>query len=181
MSLSEFIVITSLLSIPPSDFEFVFRIFDMDGNGKMDGSEFIFLLEHFKQRNTSNYKVTADNVIKKTTIWKYLFGRQQDKMLTLEEFQQFLYQLRESILRMEYERYCGDITNRLSPKNFAMSLVSYAHHSDVSYYVARVSRMPKIFNKSEYSVSYEEFMDFNRCLFEIHDIMKALRYYDQGE
>ena len=89
---------------------------------------------------------------------------------------------RESILRIEYERYCGDIGNKLSPKNFAMSLISYAHHKDVSYYVARVKRMPKSkFPPHRCSISYEDFMDFNECLYEIDDIMRALKYYAEGK
>ena len=67
---------------------------------------------------------------------------------------------------MEYQRYCGSINNTLSPKNFAMSLVSYAHHSEVSYYVARVERMPKkIFNNKKIKITWNDFLNFNKCLF----------------
>lgn len=181
INLAEFIFITSLLSIPPSDFEFVFKIFDLDGNGTMDSKEFKSLLEHFKQNNTSNYDITDDNIIRKTHIWKYLFGKNEEKELTLKEFQDILYNLRESILIMEYKRYCGSIKNTLSPKNFAMSLVSYAHHSEVSYYVARVERMPKkIFNQKNIKITWNDFINFNKCLFSINDIMKALKYYEKG-
>ena len=178
INLSEFIFITCLLSIPPSDFEFVFKIFDLDGNGKMDSNEFKFLLEHFKKNNTSNYDIiNNENIIKKTNIWKYLFGKNENKQLTLIEFQSFLYKLRECILKLEYERYCGSINNNISSKNFAMSLISYAHHSDVSYYVARVNRIK--FEKC--IITYNDFLNFNKCLFYINDIMRALKYYEKGK
>eukprot|EP00484_Ammonia_sp_Unknown_P025591 CAMPEP_0197029252 /NCGR_PEP_ID=MMETSP1384-20130603/8751_1 /TAXON_ID=29189 /ORGANISM="Ammonia sp." /LENGTH=449 /DNA_ID=CAMNT_0042458385 /DNA_START=49 /DNA_END=1398 /DNA_ORIENTATION=- len=181
LTLAEFIFITLLLSIPPSDFEFVFKIFDLDGNGRMDATEFTALLRQFKQRNTSNYDITEDNIAQKTNIWRYLFGSDQKKQLTLEQFQDFLISLRETMLRIEYERYCGSIENRLSPRNFAMSLVSYAHHSEVAYYVARINRMPKDeFDRTQCSVSYAEFIEFNKCLFKITDIMRALKYYEKG-
>eukprot|EP00483_Globobulimina_turgida_P007922 UN07938 len=148
----------------------------------MDANEFKSLLEHFKQKNTSNYDVTDDNIIKKTNIWKYLFGTNQENELTLSQFQDFLFDLRKSILRIEYERYTGNINNKLSPKNFGMSLVSYAHHSDVPYYVARVNRIPKNrFNKQQFSITYNEFIDFNKCLYSIKDIMRALNYYAAGK
>ena len=58
VDLAEFMLITSLLSIPPSDFEFVFKIFDLNGNGTMDAKELRSLLEYFKTENTSNYEIT---------------------------------------------------------------------------------------------------------------------------
>ena len=67
----------------------------------------------------------------------------------------------------------------MTPLQFAMSLISYAKHSEVSYYVARVLRMPKgLFPASRCSVTFEEFMDFNRCLFQIQEIMRGLQYFE---
>lgn len=51
--LSEFLFITTLLSIPPSDFEIAFKIFDTDGNGSMSADEFHALMIHFQTPNTS--------------------------------------------------------------------------------------------------------------------------------
>jgi len=181
INLSEFIVITSLLAIPPADFEFVFKIYDVNENHAMDGKEFISLLQHFKQSNTSNYDVTDAQIIKKTNVWKYLFGVDGKKELSMTEFADFLCELRRAILTLEYKRYCGSTDTKMSPRNFAMSLVSYAHHSEVAYFVHRVNRLPKtLFPASQCSITYREFIEFNQCLFHINDIMRALRYYEKG-
>ena len=97
-----------------------------------------------------------------------------------KEFQDILYKLRESILIMEYERYCGSISNTLSQKNFAMSLVSYAHHKDVSYYISTVERMPKEIGKSDIKITWDDFVNLNKLLFSINDILKALKYYEKS-
>lgn len=107
-------------------------------------------------------------------MWQSLFGKEQTKELSLSQFSSFLTDLRSAMLIIEYERFNGCITKKTDARNFAMSLVSYAHHSTIPWYIARIYKI----SESKFKpISFEEFVDFNMSLYYIHEIIHALKFY----
>jgi len=88
----------------------------------------------------------------------------------------FLCNLRECILKLEFDQYDYDGKGSISSQDFAMTLVSYVHHKQIYQYVKLVKSCP------DYGrVTLQEFLEFNEALLMLDDILDGLAFYFTGE
>ncbi|CAG8720301.1 8838_t:CDS:1, partial [Acaulospora morrowiae] len=157
ISLQDFVVFENLLSKPDAEYEIAFRLFDVDGTGKIT-------LDQFKEILSSN--IAPESVpFDFDCEWLKLFvGRNSGKKqeLTYEEFTQLLKGLQGERLRQEFKYYDKDGVGHITPDNFKKLILSVARHK-LSDYV--IEHLPTLCNVSAGNkISYAQVAAFHNVI-----------------
>ncbi|RZB56296.1 Calcium uptake protein, mitochondrial [Glycine soja] len=149
ISFVEYIFFVTLLSIPESSFSVAFKMFDIDNNGfyRKWGSLGVF------------------------------FGKEGNKCLQHERFVQFLRQLHDEILRLEFSHYDYNKKGTISAKDFALSLVASADINHINKLLDRVEELNSVQNLRDKRITFKEFQDFAELRKKLHSFSLAIFSY----
>ncbi|KAL8143305.1 hypothetical protein V2J09_016337, partial [Rumex salicifolius] len=151
ISFKEYIVFVTLLSIPESSFSVAFKIFDIDGNGEIDREEFkkVMTLMRAANRQGSAHRdglragIKVGGSVENGELVEYFFGKDGKGKLHHDKFVQFLRDLNNEIVRLEFAHYDYKRQGRISSKDFALSMVA---STDVKHVNKLLDRVDKIAN-----------------------------------
>ncbi|XP_028783346.1 calcium uptake protein, mitochondrial-like, partial [Neltuma alba] len=101
ISFPEYIFFVTLLSIPESGFQVAFKMFDLDNNGHIDKQEFNKVMTLMR----SQHRQGDVTVVEDGGLFQYFFGKDGKDCLNIEKFGQFLRDLHDEILRLEFSHY----------------------------------------------------------------------------
>lgn len=184
ISFSDYIFLLTVLSTPPRNFQIAFKMFDLNGDGDVDKSEFDKVQEIVRAQTTVGNRhrdhATTGSVMKNysSALMTYFFGQNGEKKLTVKEFLDFQSELSKEVLRIEFERYDAnfDKEGHISEKDFASILITYAGYpeSKKSRMVKRVKRKYKDEGKG---IAFEEYVNFWKFLKSVNDVDTALSFY----
>lgn len=179
---SDYIFLLTVLSTPPRNFEIAFRMFDINGDGEVDHTEFsrisdILLNQTSVGRRHRDHAVTG-NVVGDigSALTTYFFGADNKKKLTVQEFINFQQELQSEILRLEFNRYDPE-DGRISERDFASMMLTYAGFPDKkkALMIRRVKKAYK--DEDAKGISFEEYENFWKFLQNITDVDTALSFY----
>jgi solute carrier family 25 aspartate/glutamate transporter 12/13 len=119
VSFADFVVFQNLLMKSDAEFEVAFRLFDINGRGKVSMDEFRQVLKNnapppsaakttMKISTGETLIISTDAAsldVGKSELMQLYFGKGKSKDLTYEEFSQLLRALQEERLRQEFRRY----------------------------------------------------------------------------
>ncbi|KAL2587865.1 hypothetical protein AAZV13_13G136000 [Glycine max] len=166
ISFAEYIFFVTLLSIPESSVSVAFKMFDIDNNGEIDIQEFkkVMALMRSQNRQGANHRngrrlgVTAS--IENGGLVEYFFGKDGNTCLQHERFVQFLRQLHDEILRLEFSHYDYNKKGTISARDFALSLVASADINHINKLLDRVEELNSDQNLRHIRITFKEFQDF---------------------
>ncbi|XP_059461488.1 calcium uptake protein, mitochondrial-like isoform X2 [Corylus avellana] len=137
ISFKEYIFFVTLLSIPESSFCVAFKMFDIDNNGEIDKEEFkkvmALMRAHHRQgaqhreglRTGLKFRGSVEN----GGLVEFFFGKYGKERLQHDKFFQFMRDLHDEILRLEFAHYDYKLRGTISAKDFALSMVASADMS----------------------------------------------------
>ncbi len=162
-------------------------MFDLNGDGDVDFSEFTKVQEIIRQTTPSGKKHrdhgNTGSTIRKmnSALANYFFGENLSGKLTIERFLDFQHRLQSEILRLEYRRKGPDAdTGRISEKQFAELLLTYADYSPKRR-GAVLKRVKKKYRNTEErtfpGISLEDYVQIFDLLMNLEDVEKALHFH----
>ncbi|CAG8445764.1 1908_t:CDS:2 [Ambispora gerdemannii] len=122
VSLQDFVVFENLLSKPDADYEIAFRLFDINGTGKVTFDQFKEILS----ANLGPDSVPFDYNCDWLNLYVGVDGKKHD--LAYEEFSQLLKGIQGERLRQEFKYYDKDQIGFINPDAFKKIILSIAKH-----------------------------------------------------
>ncbi|XP_043193420.1 calcium uptake protein 3, mitochondrial-like isoform X8 [Amphibalanus amphitrite] len=197
ISYTEYLFLLSVLTKPATGFRIAFNMFDTDGNERVSRTEFLVLEKIFsharRERRGSGGATDAegsdedveDDILQhkkkvNTTLLVHFFGPKGDHELSYDEFKQFMENLQEEVLEIEFQEFAKGY-HKISEVEFAKILLRYTYLRPDQYdlYIDRlVERMEET---SLRGVTFEEFRDFCSFLNQLEDFAIAMRMYTMAD
>ncbi|XP_074304824.1 calcium uptake protein, mitochondrial-like [Silene latifolia] len=169
ISFPEYTFLLTLLSIPESSFSVAFKMFDLDHNGEIDRDEFqkvMSLMRTYNRQGTKHsdgrrfgLKISGDSVENGGLI-EYFFGKDGKQALQHKKFVQFLRDLHDEILRLEFAHYDHKGRGSISARDFALSMVASADMSHTPKFLDQVEDLNNDPVLKNIRITYEEFRGF---------------------
>ncbi|KAJ6296246.1 hypothetical protein OIU78_024149 [Salix suchowensis] len=125
-----YIFFVTLLSIPESSFSVAFKMFDLDNNGQIDREEFKKVMGLMRAQNRQGashrdgrrFGLKVAEPVENGGLLEYFFGKDGKTCLQHERFVQFLRDLHDEILRLEFAHYDYRSCGTISAKDITISL-----------------------------------------------------------
>ncbi|XP_030836421.1 calcium uptake protein 3, mitochondrial isoform X4 [Strongylocentrotus purpuratus] len=190
VSYTEYLFLLCILTKPRAGYEIAFKMFDRDGNHRIDRKEFLLMEEIFRKKSQSSGE-SGSNVshlsiclnylkINETTLLRYFFGPKGTDTLDYKTFAMFMDNLQTEVLELEFYEFSRGMPS-IGEAEFANILLRYTHLEDAELeeYVQRVrERMPEEkMNFGERGISFESFTEFFQFINHLDDFEIVLRMY----
>ncbi|KAK3010920.1 hypothetical protein RJ639_011026 [Escallonia herrerae] len=130
ISFAEYIFFVTLLSIPESSFSVAFKMFDLDNNG-----------QGASHRDGLRVGLKVSGSVENGGLLEYFFGKDGKACLEHGQFVQFLRDLHNEILRLEFAHYDYNSAGTISAKDFALSLIASADMKNINKFPDRVDEI----------------------------------------
>ncbi|CAO1319525.1 unnamed protein product [Diamesa serratosioi] len=182
ISFSDYVFLLTVLSTSRRHFEIAFRMFDLNGDGDVDSSEFEQVANLIRQQtsigNRHRDHANTGNTFKgvNSALTCFFFGKKQDEKLTIEKFLDFQHQLQREILTLEFTRKNPDEEGNISEADFAELMLAYAGYPQKKK-VKKIKRVKKRFRDHGKGISKEDYLNFFHFLNNINDVDTALTFY----
>ncbi|TYZ58223.1 hypothetical protein PybrP1_007618 [[Pythium] brassicae (nom. inval.)] len=181
ISYAEYMFFNTLLAIPERQFELAFKMFDSDGNGRLDHREFKHIIDLMRLRTPAGRQ---DRSLKEedAPVFKHLFGELATETLSYDDFLAFRRALQQEILRIQISSsasficscyttdYDLDGNNELSPREFGMFLVSHVNQNQIGKWVERVEEL----HDMKGTISEQDFINFSVLLEHLDELKVAI-------
>jgi Ca2+-binding EF-hand superfamily protein len=164
VSYAEYCTFFSLISVPDDLFRVAFVMFDRDGNGHLDFSEFSQVMKSLR------VDPEVDLDLPNSSIARRLFGPQRDRNLTYASFLDLVHKLRWELRRAEFEDF-----DRTSPGRITLAdLRKIVFKGDEQ----RSKMQPK---DTETIVSWNTYRKFFELLLDAEKIARAMELYHDAQ
>ncbi|PKA56583.1 hypothetical protein AXF42_Ash015356 [Apostasia shenzhenica] len=185
ISFPEYIFFVTLLSIPESSFSVAFKMFDLDHNGEIKIDEFkkVMALMRSHNRQGASQKgglrvgLKVGKSVENGGILEYFFGKDGTGCLKHDDFVQFLRDLHDEIIRLEFAHYDYKSRGTISAKDFGLSMVASADINHISKFLDRVDELNNLPHLKEIRVSLEEFNAFAQLRRSLRPLSLAIFSY----
>lgn len=182
ISFPEYIFFVTLLSIPESSFSIAFKMFDVDSNGEIDREEFkkvMTLMRSYNRQGVSHNGGLRSGLkysrpVEDGGLVEYFFGKDGDERLHHDKFVQFLRELQDEIIRLEFSHYDCKSRGTIAAKDFAFSMVASADIQHLSKFLDRVERLDNSPHIRDIRVTFEEFKAFADLRCQLRELELAL-------
>ncbi|XP_046573429.1 calcium uptake protein 1, mitochondrial-like isoform X3 [Haliotis rubra] len=181
ISFSDYIFLLTVLSTPPRNFEIGFRMFDLNGDGEVEYTEFqkvhdvVQSQTSIGMRHRDHANTGSVNKGMSSSLLTYFFGVDSKKKLTVQGFLDFQRQLQTEILKIEFNRYKQD-DDTISEKDFGNVLITYAGMPEKKK-LRMLKRVKKKFKENPRGIGFSEYTAFWLFLKSINDVDTALSFY----
>ncbi|KAL3844011.1 hypothetical protein ACJIZ3_001414 [Penstemon smallii] len=168
ISFKEYLFFVTLLSIPESSFSVAFKMFDLDCNGEIDREEFKKVMTLMRAHNRQG-AVHSDGLraghklggsVENGGLVEYFFGKDGQEHLQHDKFVEFLRELHDEMVNLEFAHYDYKLGGTISSKDFALSMVASADMNHLSKLLGRVDNLDNEPHLGNIRITPEEFKNF---------------------
>ncbi|MQM15644.1 hypothetical protein Taro_048594 [Colocasia esculenta] len=185
ISFPEYIFFVTLLSIPESSFAVAFKMFDVDNNGEIEKVEFkkvMTLMRSYNRQGACHkdglrFGLKTGKSVEDGGIVEYFFGKDGTECLQHDKFVEFLRDLHEEILQLEFRHYDCKSRGTISGKDFALSMVASSEIGHINKLLDRVEQLDNDPNVKDMRFTFEEFKAFSELRSRLQDLELALFGY----
>ncbi|KAI3443919.1 hypothetical protein Pfo_000584 [Paulownia fortunei] len=151
ISFPEYIFFVTILSIPESSFSVAFKMFDIDNDGGIDKQEFkkVMSLMRTQNRQGASHRdgkrigLKVSGSVENGGLLEYFFGKDGKERLDHDKFVQFLRDLHDEMLRLEFAHYDFKSQGTISAKDFVLSMVASADMRYINKFLDQVDELSK--------------------------------------
>nr|XP_034190747.1 calcium uptake protein 3, mitochondrial isoform X3 [Osmia lignaria] len=203
ISYTEYLFLLSILIKPKSGFHIAFNMFDTDGNGRVDKTEFLVMekvfshawrgrhgtetkekLDLLTERQTTPEEIQVqyiddDQGLQRrhavdTSLMIHFFGKDGNNELKYEDFKRFMENLQQEVLELEFHEFSKG-RDTISELDFAKILLRYTQlvTDECDKYLDRIIQNPDL----QTGIGFEEFRRFYQFLNNLDDFAIAMRMY----
>merc|ERR1719402_1057267 len=182
ISFSDYIFLLTVLSTSRRHFQIAFKMFDLNGDGTVDASEFSLVTDLMRSHSATGSRHRdhgATGSVKgiNTGLNAYFFGDDLKGELTVERFLEFQRSLQEEILALEFKKKDVEGTGKIAEKDFADLLIAYAGFQPKKK-ARMLRRVRKAYDgEASEGVELKDYLNFYQVLYSINDIDTALTFY----
>ncbi|KAL9442937.1 hypothetical protein AB3S75_016322 [Citrus x aurantiifolia] len=185
ISFKEYIFFVTLLSIPESSFSVAFKMFDINNNGEISKEEFkqvmALMRSHNRQgafhRDGLRTGLNVKGPVENGGLVEYFFGEDGRARLQHEKFVQFMRNLYEEMLRLEFAHYDYKQRGTISAEDFALSMVASADMGHLNKLLNRVDQLKNERHLCDLRITFEEFKNFAELRRKLQPFCLALFSY----
>uniref|UniRef100_A0A804RMG4 EF-hand domain-containing protein n=1 Tax=Zea mays TaxID=4577 RepID=A0A804RMG4_MAIZE len=149
ISFAEYIFFVTLLSIPESHFTAAFKMFDVDHSGQ--GST---------HKDGLRIGLKVGQPVENGGVVEYFFGSDGNEPLHCVRFSNFLKELHDEIIRLEFSHYDVKSSKTIPAKDFALSMVASADMNHINKLLDRADGLVKEPDLKDIRITFEEFKAF---------------------
>ncbi|XP_030452701.2 calcium uptake protein, mitochondrial [Syzygium oleosum] len=187
ISFKEYIFFVTLLGIPESSFSVAFKMFDIDNNGEIDKQEFKKVMSLMRAHNRHGARhrdgrrtgLKVSGSVEDGGLVEYFFGTDGKACLRHDKFVQFMRDLHDEMLNLEFAHYDYKQRGTISAKDFALSMVASADMKHLHRLLDRVDRLDKEPHLTNVHISLEEFKNFAELRKKLQPFSLALFSYGE--
>eukprot|EP00698_Gefionella_okellyi_P022351 TRINITY_DN7394_c0_g1_i1.p1 TRINITY_DN7394_c0_g1~~TRINITY_DN7394_c0_g1_i1.p1 ORF type:complete len:419 (-),score=121.46 TRINITY_DN7394_c0_g1_i1:45-1301(-) len=169
ISFREYLFFTRLLATPVQNIELAFKMFDENGDGVVDQSEFASVMAAQTRKDEGNRVRALKGEQPSNALLKHFFGS-GDKKLSFTEFAEFLNGLQREVHKREFAFYDSQDKGYMNAEEFGQFLVAHARVKDTQKLAARVKEM----RTHKARISAEQFEVFNTVLKALNRVENAI-------
>ncbi|XP_075508214.1 calcium uptake protein, mitochondrial isoform X1 [Primulina tabacum] len=187
ISFKEYLFFVTLLSIPESSFSVAFKMFDLDFSGEIDREEFkrvmILMRAHNRQGALHSNGIRAGQnlggSVENGGLVEYFFGPDGNRRLKHDKFVQFLRDLHDEMVKLEFAHYDFKLRGTISAKDFALSMVASADMKSLNKLLDRVDDLDNEPRLGNIRITPEEFKKFSELRRKLQPFSVALFSFGQ--
>ncbi|XP_010527118.1 PREDICTED: calcium uptake protein 1, mitochondrial [Tarenaya hassleriana] len=182
ISFKEYIFFVTLLSIPESSFSVAFKMFDLNHNGEIDKDEFKKVMSLMRSQHRqgvfhrdglrTGFKTSGS--VEDGGLVEYFFGKDGNEKLKHDKFVQFMRDLTDEMLRLEFAHYDYKGRGTISGKDFALSMVAAADLNHLGKLLDRVDELGDHPHLHDIRISLDEFKQFAKLRIKLGQFSMAL-------
>ncbi|XP_038055114.1 calcium uptake protein 3, mitochondrial-like [Patiria miniata] len=206
ISYTEYLFLLCILTKPKAGYEVAFKMFDRDGNNKIDRREFLLMEEIFRKKtesekgndfvslltksreplesgsgesSSSGSSSKLDLQVQETTLLRYFFGAKGTDTLNYATFCTFMDNLQAEVLELEFYEFSKGMPT-ISESEFAHILLRYTNMDEdkMKEFIHTVrKRMPE--EKGINFVNFKDFFQFLNNLDDFEIVLKMFTFADQ--
>ncbi|XP_024964615.1 calcium uptake protein, mitochondrial-like isoform X3 [Cynara cardunculus var. scolymus] len=185
ISFKEYIFFVTLLSIPESSFSVAFKMFDIDNDGEIDREEFKKVMALMRghnrqgalQKGGRRTGLKVNGHVENGGLVHYFFGEDGHKGLRHDKFVQFLRDLHDEMIWLEFSHYDYKSRGTISAKDFVLSMVASGDIRHMNRLLDRVDELDNEPHLKEIRITFEEFKNFARLRKKLQPFSLALFSY----
>mmetsp|Transcript_27742 Transcript_27742/g.67480 ORF Transcript_27742/g.67480 Transcript_27742/m.67480 type:complete len:465 (-) Transcript_27742:273-1667(-) len=140
LRMEEYLLLTTLLAIPPDMFDVAFRMSDENGDGKLDSAEFKSVMAMMYNHSAISRSLQPRPKDMRSIIPapSGFFGSNVHgkKVLTVQSFRDILVELRTAVWKMQFNMMDVDGDGKLSAHTFASQILSHASKKETTKFKA---------------------------------------------
>ena len=193
LSYGDYILFSTLLTIPLHDVEAAFRMFDEDQNGSLDAQEFTAMMRVLRTLTRQGASAgpartgglsaaeASEASLDDASVSAAFFGKNGKQVLTLKAFKAFMQSLAAAMTALEFAHYDGDGDGRLTPADFGLSLVAGVPVHTLPEFLGRVAKLEKAVHTPKAAVPHitlAEFQAFKALLPQLTKLRAAVTAFD---
>nr|XP_043628617.1 calcium uptake protein, mitochondrial-like [Erigeron canadensis] len=185
ISFAEYIFFVTLLSIPESSFCVAFKMFDLDNDGEIDKEEFKKVMELMRAQHRQGVRhrdglrngLKVSRTVENGGLLEYFFGKDGKSRLAYGKFVQFLKDLHNEILSLEFAHYDYKSKGTISAKDFALSMVASADMGHINKFLDRVEELNDEPSLKSIRITLDDFMKFAELRTQLRPLSLAIFSY----
>ncbi|KAL6754761.1 hypothetical protein V8C86DRAFT_286671 [Haematococcus lacustris] len=182
LSFPEFQLILTLMAIPQHNISTIFKVVDLDGSGSIDAQEFEVIMNQLMgvmqvtpaDKHAFGRMQRLDTKGGPSGLLLKFFGPELQGKLSLGQLTQFLKQLHDDLVSLEFGHYDVAGTGTIPGLDLARSLAASADLSHTDGLLLKVERLPARLQQAE--VSLQEFRTLAELRDNLHELQVALDF-----
>ncbi|KAG0167008.1 mitochondrial aspartate-glutamate transporter agc1 [Apophysomyces sp. BC1034] len=169
ISFNDFVIFQNLLSKPDAEYEIAFRVFDLNGTGKVTFDQFKNVLSSNLPGDAVPFDFDCD------WLKLYIGNKEGHHELTYEEFTQLLKGLQGERLRQEFKHYDQSQTGYIQPEDFKRIILDIAKHKLSDQVIDHLPTLCNLYAGSGTNISFSNVVAFHNVIRNIDMVELVIR------
>lgn len=158
VSFEDFVIFQNLLSKPDAEYEIAFRLFDVDGTGKITFDQFKNVLSSNMPKDAVPFDFDCD------WLKLYIGSKEGQHELSYQEFSQLLKGLQGERLRQEFKHYDKKQNGYIEPEDFKRIILDIAKHKLSDHVIDHLPTLCNLYAGTGNQITFSNVVAFHNVI-----------------